>query len=114
MTSGADWDATRYHRVAQPHVAWGANVLDRLCLAANELVLDAGCGSGRVTAQLLERLPRGHVVAADVSPAMLAEARTVLAAWADRVTFVEADLTVIDQVLPTPVDVVFSTAVFHW
>src|SRR2546427_81065 len=71
MTSGADWDATRYHRVAQPHAAWGANVLDRLRLAGDELVLDAGCGSGRVTAQLLERLPRGRVIAADHSPAML-------------------------------------------
>src|ERR1700730_1267308 len=110
----AEWDASRYHRVAQPHAAWGANVLERLELAGDEVVLDAGCGSGRVTAQLLERLPRGHVIAADRSTAMLAEARSTLAPWADQVTFVQADLLEIDRCLDSRVQVVFSTAVFHW
>jgi trans-aconitate 2-methyltransferase len=118
MTSSAhragDWDARSYHQVARPHAGWGVGVLDRANLQGHERVLDAGCGSGRVTAQLLERLPHGHVVAADVSPAMLAEARSTLARWADRVTFLEADLTEIDQHLHQPVEVVFSTAVFHW
>ena len=116
MSRAADWDAARYHRVAQPHAAWGANVLDRLRLKGDELVLDAGCGSGRVTAQLLERLPRGRVIAADISPAMLAEARTTLAAHAERVTLVHADLLDIDRVLDNQarVDAVFSTAAFHW
>ena len=115
-TPPADWDAGRYHQVARPHAAWGATVLDRLRLTGDERVLDAGCGSGRVTAQLLERLPRGHVIAADQSPAMLAEARKTLATWAaeQRVTFVEADLLDIDHALDQPVDVIFSTAVFHW
>jgi trans-aconitate 2-methyltransferase len=110
----ASWDAVRYHRVAQPHAAWGATVLDRLALAGDETVLDAGCGSGRVTVQLLERLPRGRVIAADHSPAMLAEARRTLAPWQSQVTFVRADLLEIDLHLRGLVDVVFSTAVFHW
>ena len=111
----ADWDASRYHRVAQPHVAWGASVLERLALNGDELVLDAGCGSGRVTAQLLERLPQGHVIAVDSSPAMLDEARNSLSRYADRLTFLQADLLEIDrQALSKHVDVVFSTAVFHW
>ena len=115
VAGGTDaWDAARYHRVARPHAAWGASVLDRLELRGDETVLDAGCGSGRVTLQLLERLPRGRVIAADHSPSMLAEARKSLAACADRVTFVEADLLQIDQRLDQPVQVVFSTAVFHW
>lgn len=112
----ADWDASRYHRVAQPHADWGANVLDRLQLRGDELVLDAGCGSGKVTAQLLERLPSGRVIGADLSPAMLAEARTTLADFEGRVGFVETDLLEIDRALAdqTPVDVIFSTATFHW
>jgi trans-aconitate 2-methyltransferase len=100
--------------VARPHAGWGLGVLDRARLRGSERVLDAGCGSGRVTRQLLERLPAGQVVAADVSPAMLAEARRTLADFAGRVRFVEADLTEIDQVLDAPVELVFSTAVFHW
>jgi trans-aconitate 2-methyltransferase len=112
----ADWDASRYHRVAQPHAGWGANVLDRLQLRGDERVLDAGCGSGKVTAQLLERLPSGRVIGADLSPSMLVEARSTLAEFGGRVTFIQTDLLEIDAALAdeAPVDVVFSTATFHW
>lgn len=111
----ADWDAQRYHRVAQPHAAWGANVLDRLVLRGDEVVLDAGCGSGKVTSQLLQRLTRGSVVALDLSPAMLAEARLTLEVFAPRVRFVQANLLEVDQVVePSSVDAIFSTATFHW
>ena len=113
MTS-ADWDASRYHRVAQPHATWGANVLDRLKLEGGETVLDAGCGSGRVTLHLLERLPRGTVIAADHSESMLAEAHNTLAGYAERVIFLQVDLLDIHEKLDTQVQVIFSTAVFHW
>jgi trans-aconitate 2-methyltransferase len=113
--TGVDWDAQRYHRVAQPHAAWGANVLDRLRLRGDEVVLDAGCGSGRVSAQLLERLPNGRLIGVDNSPAMLTEARTTLAAHQDRVRFIQANLLDLDQSLePSSVDAIFSTATFHW
>jgi trans-aconitate 2-methyltransferase len=110
----ADWDAATYDRVADPQTAWGRTVLERLHLEGNERVLDAGCGSGRVTALLAERLPRGHVVALDASIAMLAEARRRLAPFGERVSFVQADL---GRPLPAdlgPVDAVLSTATFHW
>jgi trans-aconitate 2-methyltransferase len=112
----ADWDATRYHRVAQPHAAWGVSVLDRLQLRGDEVVLDAGCGSGKVTAQLLERLPRGRVIGADRSPAMLAEARATLAGFSEQVSLVQTDLLQIDHALERQprVDAIFSTATFHW
>jgi trans-aconitate 2-methyltransferase len=111
----ADWDAAGYHRVAQPHAVWGASVLDRLELGGDERVLDAGCGSGRVTAQLLERLPRGRVVGVDLSPAMLAEAKAALANFGDRVSFVQANLLEVDRALGDQgVDAIFSTATFHW
>jgi trans-aconitate 2-methyltransferase len=108
-----DWDAATYDRVAMPQAAWGAAVLDRLPLLGDERVLDAGCGSGRVTEQLAERLPNGKVVALDGSPAMIDEARNRLASYGDRVEFVVADL---GQPIPLaePVDAVLSTATFHW
>jgi trans-aconitate 2-methyltransferase len=112
----ADWDATRYHQVAQPHVAWGANVLERLRLRGDEVVLDAGCGSGKVTAQLLERLPHGRVIGVDLSSAMLAEARATLASFGSRASLVQTDLFDVDRALAhePPVDAIFSTATFHW
>ena len=92
---------------------WGGSVLERLPLRGDETVLDAGCGSGRVTEQLLERLPDGRVIAADAAPSMLVEATRRLARFGDRVRFVECDL---GRPLPLtePVDAVFSTATLHW
>jgi trans-aconitate 2-methyltransferase len=104
-----DWNAASYQRVSAPLEAMGREVLDRLELRGDERVLDAGCGTGRVTAALLERLPRGEVVAVDGSPAMVAEAQERLGPRADvRV----ADLT--ELVLEQPVDAILSTATFHW
>jgi trans-aconitate methyltransferase len=108
-----EWDASTYHRIADPHTDWGARVLDRLPLRGDELVVDAGCGTGRVTALLLERLPDGMVIGVDRSANMLREA----AAWLkprykNRVSFVQADLLKLR--LRGQVDAVFSTATFHW
>lgn len=108
----AAWDAAAYDRLSDPQVAWGQRVLARLALAGDETVLDAGCGSGRLTALLLERLPRGRVIAVDKSPAMLAEAERNLCPFATRVSFVCSDLTALE--LDAAVDVVVSTATFHW
>lgn len=115
--SGLDWDGARYDRLADPQARWGRAVLDRLRLAGSETVLDAGCGSGRVTEELLGRVPSGRVVALDASPSMLDHAKRRLAHMADRVRFVEADLLSLGPPHlgeSAPVDAVFSTAVFHW
>lgn len=112
-TGRGDWDAVTYDRIADPQLRWGSDVLGRLALAGDELVLDAGCGTGRVTELVLARLPRGKVIGLDVSPAMLIEAARRLAPYGPRVRLVCADLL---QPLPLarPVDAVFSTATFHW
>lgn len=108
-----EWDASTYDRVADPQTRWGIAVLDHLELRGDERVLDAGCGSGRVTERLLARLPRGRVVALDGSAAMLDEAARRLAPDLDRVELVHADL---GAPLPemAPVDAILSTATFHW
>lgn len=113
MKAPRDWDAATYDQVADPMTRWGAAVLDRLPLRGDERVLDAGCGSGRVTELLVERLPRGTVVALDGSPAMIEQARSRLARFGDRLEYVVADL---GQSLPLaePVDAILSTATFHW
>ena len=109
--SPRDWDAATYDRLAAPMTRWGREVVDRLELRGDERVLDAGCGTGRVTAMLRERLPRGQVVALDGSASMIELARGRLGT--DRVRFVEADLRAPLPVHP-PVDAVLSTATFHW
>lgn len=112
--SSPDWDAATYDRVADPQTRWGTAVLDRLPLRGDETVIDAGCGTGRVTQHLLERLPRGRVVAVDASRSMLDAARLRLAGDV-RVSFVNADLLELTPAdVAAPVDAVFSTATFHW
>ncbi len=104
-----DWDGESYDRVSATMEALGLEVLERLELSGDELVLDAGCGSGRITAALIERVPRGHVIALDESPSM------VQAAW-ERLGG-QADVRVMDLLeldLEQPLDAILSTATFHW
>ena len=104
------WDAAAYDRVSAPQLEWAERVLERLPMRGDETVLDAGCGSGRVTRLLLDRLPRGHVVAVDSSQSMVDHARAALDP--ERVTVFRADLAELE--LDEPVDAAFSNAVFHW
>jgi trans-aconitate 2-methyltransferase len=110
MNTGArEWDAETYDAVSDPQFEWGMEVLERLELRSDEVVVDAGCGSGRVTAELAERLPDGRVIAVDGSEAMVEKAKERLG---DRADYVVSDLVELE--LSEPVDLVFSTATFHW
>jgi len=112
-THAAEWDGRAYHRIGSPQFSWGQQVLARLSLRGDETVMDAGCGTGRLTAELLERVPRGRVIAVDNSESMLQVASEHLRArFGDRVSFVRADLQTLQ--MDEAVDVVFSTAAFHW
>jgi trans-aconitate methyltransferase len=103
-----DWNASSYHRVSNPQFEWGVAVLDRLVLRGDECVLDVGCGTGRLTALLADRVPQGRVIGVDKSPSMLATAAESLPG----VPFILADASALP--LHAAVDVIFSTATFHW
>jgi trans-aconitate 2-methyltransferase len=105
-----EWDAHSYDSISAPQQEWGAAVLERLKLRGDETVLDAGAGTGRVSEMVLERLPRGRLIAVDGSRAMAELARERLPR--ERVTVIHSDLLALE--LPEPVDAVISTATFHW
>ena len=110
---GREWDAAAYHKVSGPQTGWGRRVLDRLTLSGDERVIDAGCGSGRLSGELMERLPRGRMVAIDRSWNMLMTARANLRpVFGDRVAFVQVSLP--HMPFAGWADLVFSTATFHW
>jgi trans-aconitate 2-methyltransferase len=110
MPAPRDWNASSYDAISTPQQTWGASVVKRLELRGDESVLDAGCGTGRVTEMLLDRLPDGHVVAVDGSPSMVATARGRLDPT--RVDVICADL--LELTVAEPLDAAISTATFHW
>lgn len=110
--SRIEWDSEAYDRLSDPQFGWGMKLIESIPFRGDETVLDAGCGSGRLTVELLKRLPNGRVIAVDASENMVNTAKQRLHGLLDRVEVRHADLT--DFTLPKPVDGVFSNAVFHW
>jgi trans-aconitate 2-methyltransferase len=104
-----DWDAATYDRVSDIQYTWALEQLARLTLRGDEIVLDAGCGSGRVTALLADRVPGGRVYGVDVAPSMAEHAQRALGS---RATIFCQDLVALS--LPERVDAIFSNATFHW
>jgi trans-aconitate 2-methyltransferase len=108
-----EWNATLYHQISAPQLSWGKKVLSRVPLRGDERVLDAGCGTGRLTRDLLDALPRGQVVALDASRNMIEAARAYLQPdFPDRVEFACCDL--LELPFEQQFDGIFSTASFHW
>jgi trans-aconitate 2-methyltransferase len=101
------WNAETYEKVAEPQAAWAREIIARSGIRHGDVVLDAGCGGGRVTRKLLELTPK--VIAVDADPNMVAKARATLP---ESVPVHHQDLLELD--IDDRVDVVFSCAVFHW
>jgi trans-aconitate 2-methyltransferase len=108
---GHEWDAREYERLSAPQALWGAGVVGRLEVRGNEAAIDAGCGTGRVTELLLEKLPEGSVLAVDKSGAMVEAARRRFAGE-PRVRVERQDLLELE--VREGVDLILSTATFHW
>lgn len=109
----SDWNADVYHRVSSPQLDWGLPVLERLPLAGDETVIDLGCGTGRLTEKLIERLSRGRAVCVDQSSNMLTTAREYLTPrHGHHVSFARADASALP--FAGVADAIFSTATFHW
>jgi trans-aconitate 2-methyltransferase len=109
MPEVRSWSGAEYDRLSTPMEAMGREVLERLTLEGSETVIDAGCGSGRVTEALIARVPRGRVVGVDGSASMIDAARERLG---DRAELHVGDLVTFD--LGIRADAILSTATFHW
>jgi trans-aconitate 2-methyltransferase len=106
-----EWDADEYEKLSAPQTRWGIEVLERVKVRGDEAVIDAGCGTGRVTELLLAKLPEGSVLAIDGSRAMVEAARRRFAGES-RVRVERQDL--LSLAVEERVDLIFSTATFHW
>jgi len=107
--STPDWDARSYDRISDMQFESGRDFVAGLPLRGDEVAIDAGCGTGRVTRLLMERLPRGRVIGVDGSPSMIEQARENLG---PDVELVVSDLLEFEP--SEAAELVFSTATFHW
>jgi len=104
-TAGA-WDAARYQDKHSFVWRYGASLLELLAAQPGERILDLGCGTGQLTAEIARC--GADVVGLDNSADMLADARKNFPDLA----FVLGDASAFD--FPAPFDAVFSNAVLHW
>src|SRR5260370_31462381 len=112
-SNSREWNAAEYHRLSAPQFQWGQRALNQLRLRGDECVLDAGCGTGKLTRLLLENLPRGRVIGLDLSLNMVTHAQPNLQSeFGSRAQFVAANLIALP--FCEVFDGIFSTASFHW
>jgi trans-aconitate methyltransferase len=100
------WDAGLYDQTHSYVWQYGADLLPLLNPRPNERILDAGCGTGQLTAKIAES--GAHVDGIDHSPDMIGKARAEF----PKLRFDVADLT--SFAVDDPYDAVFSNAVLHW
>jgi trans-aconitate methyltransferase len=106
-----NWDASTYHRISDAQESWGHETIEYRKWKGNETVLDAGCGSGRLTKILSIKVPHGKVIAVDSDLSMVRLAKENLVKFSN-IEFTHMDISEIK--LEEKVDVVFSNAVLHW
>ena len=112
MTPVSDWDARDYAAHSAAQQEWARELIEKLHLRGDEAVLDIGCGDGRPTALLAERLPGGSILGVDRSASMIALAREQFpAAERPNLSFRQMDATHLE--LPRDFEVAFSTAALH-
>jgi trans-aconitate methyltransferase len=107
MSARADaWDSALYD--GRHSFVWkqSADLIEFLDPKPGERILDLGCGTGHLTAQLAER--GAAVVGLDASPSMVAQARQNF----PKLKFVLADAR--NMNFDQPFDAVFSNAALHW
>jgi len=113
MTTQSDWDARDYAAHSRAQQEWAAELIGKLEMRGDEAVLDVGCGDGRATALIAERLPEGSVLGVDKSASMIALAREQFTpAGHPNLHFCQMDAMRLE--LPCTFDVAFSTAALHW
>jgi trans-aconitate methyltransferase len=104
--SNQRWDANLYDDKHAFVWQYGASLVELLAPKPGERILDLGCGTGHLTAQIAQA--GATVVGLDHSAKMLEQARSAY----PRLEFVTGDAR--DFTFADPFDAIFSNAVLHW
>ena len=108
------WDADTYDNISNIQEEWAKNIIKKRKWTGKENLLDAGCGTGRVTKIFAEKITEGNIYAIDSDPNMIEKAKDALKDFIN-VKVMQADLLDILYLnIPVKFDVIFSNAVLHW
>lgn len=106
------WDPNDYAQNSGAQQGWAEEFMERLHLTGDERILDIGCGDGKVSAALADRVPDGAVVGIDSSAEMIRFARENHASHGPRLEFEVCDAAALH--FENEFDIVFSNAALHW
>jgi trans-aconitate 2-methyltransferase len=107
------WDANQYAQHSGSQYAWGLELIKKLKLTGHEIVLDIGCGAGKLTATIADHLPQGSAIGIDSSKDMIELARRRHADYPqERLVFEHLDVRELSG--NNRFDLVFSNATLHW
>jgi malonyl-CoA O-methyltransferase len=76
-------------------------------------ILEVGCGTGFYTLMLAQKFLNSHILAVDISPVMVAEARIKLAQYS-RVRLEKADGEHLPAFISGPFDFITASGALHW
>jgi len=107
-----EWNAHEYNRRSALQKWLADKSLTGLDLRGWERVLDVGCGDGKITAEIAERVPNGSVVGIDPSTAMIEFAREHFVTDHANLDFVVADATRLSY--RDTFDFIVSFNALHW
>lgn len=106
-----NWDAENYHRVSTVQESWATELLEKRKIGEYEVVMDAGCGTGRVTGTIANAVKKGRVYAVDIDVNMITKAKENLKEFSN-IAFIKSDISEVR--LPEKIDLIFSNAAIHW
>lgn len=107
------WNPADYHQHSTMQAQFAHDLMSRLSLRGDERVLDIGCGDGKISAALAERVPHGVVVGVDISPEMIRFAQENFPATRHpNLAFRVADASCLP--FTNEFDWVVSFAALHW
>jgi len=106
------WDAEVYTENSSAQFTWANELIEKLHLKGDESLLDIGCGNGKVSSVLADKLKQGRVVGIDTSHNMFAMAIAAIEhSGHENLCFHVMDARHI--ILRGKFDVAFSNAVLH-
>jgi len=107
------WDAKKYSTNSCAQGEAATNLLESLHLQGDEHLLDVGCGDGKITASISQKLPRGQVLGIDASPQMINFAKNAFPpALYHNLEFSKKEAESIDY--QNRFDIVFSSFALQW